>query len=325
MTDPTSVPHEADDPSGQTTVVGYPELAATTATTPSAPAKDADALRRQVRFLQVLVVACLVLLAFLSIGLATAFRSSSTQLDALTDKVSALGSVPAALPAAVPATTTPPPAQPTAQASAAGVPQLGPAAALADQSLVPAGADPTGAILIGNPKASTVIETYIDYQCPYCQRWEATFGQALAAKALAPDSDLLIKQYNLAFLGETAPTLVPAGASARAAAAAACVLDTDGVQVFSGFSQALFAKADPTEPPGQFTAKVLTDLADKAGASPAAVDCITAEKHVPFVAATTQSGFSRGVGGTPTVIINGRTLVNPFQDSELAQLAAPTS
>jgi protein-disulfide isomerase len=320
MTDPTQGPHEADDPTGETTVVGYPDfVAAQPAGGKAAP--ESDGLRRQVRFLQVLVVACLVLLAFMSIGLAVAFTSGTSQIEALTDKVTSLGSA-----AAAPAEPQPTPAssqQPTAAAS--GVVQLGAAAALADQSLVPSGADPTGAILIGNPNASNVVETYIDYQCPFCQRWEATFGRPLAEKALAPGSDLLIKQYNLAFLGETDPTLVPAGASARAASAAACVLDADGVEAFTSFSQSVFAKADPTEPPGQFTAEVLTALAKAAGASTTAVDCIAAEKNVPFVAATTQSGFTRGVGGTPTVIVNGRTLDNPFQDAELTQLVAPAS
>jgi protein-disulfide isomerase len=38
------------------------------------------------------------------------------------------------------------------------------------------------------------------------------------------------------------------------------------------------------------------------------------------VAATTQAGFGRGVGGTPTVIVNGQTLGNPFTDPAIGQL-----
>ena len=77
-----------------------------------------------------------------------------------------------------------------------------------------------------------VVEVYVDYQCPFCQRWEESIGTPLAAKALQPGSDLLVKQYNLAFLGEASPTLTPAGASARAASAAACVINHDGVETF---------------------------------------------------------------------------------------------
>ena len=188
---------------------------------------------------------------------------------------------------------------------------------------MPAGVDSTGAVLIGDPDAANVVEVYVDYQCPFCQRWEEGIGTPLAAKALQPGSDLLIKQYNLAFLGETSPTLTPAGASARAASAAACVVNHDGVETFVDFSQAVFAAADPAEPPTQFTAEALTELATGGGrvggvASPAS----RAEGNVPFVAATTKAGFGRGVGGTPTVIVNGQTLANPFTDPALEQLLA---
>jgi len=161
----------------------------------------------------------------------------------------------------------------------------------------------------------------VDYQCPFCQKWESDIGSNLVQKALQPGSGLLVKQYNLAFLGETSADLNPAGASARAASAAACVLHSDGVEPFAAFSNLLFATADPSEPPGQFPAEQLADLATRAGASQAAIACINDETYVPFVAATTQTGFSRGVGGTPTVLLNGRTLDNPFTDAELLALA----
>ena len=288
-------------------------------------------LRGQLRTVRYLLFACLVLLVVLMFGLAMALAGGRQQIDELRADVAAFGQQAdaAALAAATVTGTTPQAtAQPTPQATAApapqatGVPQLAAAAALTGVT-VPAGADATGALLIGDPDASNVVEVYIDYQCPFCQRWEQTIGTALADRAMQPGSDLLVKQYNLAFLGETSTALTPAGASARAASAAACVIDRDGVDVFVPFSRSLFATADPSEPPGQFTAKVLVDLATKAGASKDALACITAEENVPFVAASTQAGFTRGVGGTPTVIVNGQTLANPFQDATLSQLAAP--
>ena len=197
---------------------------------------------------------------------------------------------------------------------------MGPAAEL-NGVATPAGSDATGAILIGNPDAADVVEVYIDYQCPFCQRWEATIGRSLVDKAMQPGSDLLIKQYNLAFLGEKSPDLVPAGASARAASAAACVLDNDGIDTFVPFSRSLFETANPKEPPGQFTAEVLVDLARKAGASDASIACINGEENVPFVSATTKAGFQRGVGGTPTVVVNGTTIGNAFTDPLVLGLA----
>ena len=303
----TDQPSPAPEP---TTVVGYPGTPAAQATPYANP--GIASLRGSVRSVRYLVVVCLVLLLVVVVGLGAMLATSRAQLDDLSAQVSALSAQVEA--AATPTTES------AATGQSAEVKQLGAAPALAGGTTLPTGVDETGAVLIGDPKASNVVEVYIDYQCPYCQKWEETIGTPLAEKALQPGSDLLIKQYNLAFLGETSATLEPAGASARAASAAACVLENDGTETFVTFSQSVFATADPSEPPGQFEASVLTDLASKAGASDAAIACIEKETHVPFVAATTKAGFGRGVGGTPTVVVNGTTVGNPFTDASLTGL-----
>lgn len=288
-----------------TVVVGYPGYAAPVAV-PS-PAGRLERLSRQVRLLQVLVVGCVALLVLLALGLGAALAGGKSQLDALSEQISALSVQPAAGESAKQAT---------------GVAQLGSAPILTGLDSLPGGADEAGAILIGNPDASNVVEVYVDYQCPYCQRWESTTGATLIDTALKPGSDLLVKQYNLAFLGEQNAQLTPAGASARAASAAACVIDADGQQAFADFSSAVFAAADPSEPPGQFTAAQLSELAQRSGASAGVADCIEQERFVPFVSAATQAGFGRGVGGTPTVVVNGRTIANPFEDPALSLIVS---
>jgi protein-disulfide isomerase len=189
----------------------------------------------------------------------------------------------------------------------------------------PNGTDEGGAVLVGDSDATTVVETFVDYQCPFCQRWEAMFGTALMDRALQPGSGLLVKQHNLAFLKETSATLTPAGASARAANAAACVVDHDGAAKFAKFSRSLFEVADPAEPPGQFTAEILVELATRAGVSAQTLTCIEEEQFVPFVAATTQAGFARGVTGTPTVVVNGATVNNAFSDPAVTGLVQAAS
>jgi protein-disulfide isomerase len=255
-----------------------------------------------------------------AVGLGIGLASSRAQLSDLSAQVAALSEQASAASAAAAGAGAS--SDGGAAQQPAAVEQLGAAPALPEGTAIPAGADGAGAILIGDPEAANVVEVYVDYQCPFCQKWEAEIGAALAAKALQPGSGLLIKQYNLAFLGETDPSLSPAGASARAASAAACVLDADGAETFVAFNQAVFAAADPAEPPTQFSAEALTELATGAGASDAAVACIEAEGQVPFVAASTQAGFGRGVGGTPTVIVNGQTVGNPFTDPALLALGS---
>ena len=317
MTDqPTGVP---DDPQpAPTTVVGYPSTAAGMSIPPSATGGQANpgmaSLRSAVSMVRVLVIASLALLLVLSAGVVIGIASLRSQVDALQAQVADLAEAP---PAAAPAAASS--GGGAAPAEQAGPAQLGPASALPGDVLLPAGVDATGAVLIGDPEAANVVEVYVDYQCPYCQRWEQEVGTALASRALTPDSGVLVKQYNLAFLGEESPTLEPPGASARAASAAACVLEGEGPEAFVAFNTALFGSPDPAS---QFVVEALAVLAQDVGASPATVTCITENRHVPYVATSTQTGFGRGVGGTPTVLVNGRTVANPFEDAELKALAA---
>lgn len=320
---PPTVPTQP--PAATTTVVGYP----TTVSGGPGAAGQANpgmaSLRSAVSTVRVLVIASLALLLLLSAGVVLGIASLRSQVDALQAQVVELAEAAPAAAAAAAAAAAPaaPAAQPEAAAEEpAGAAQLGMAAELPDGVVLPAGVDPTGAILIGDPAAPNVVEVYIDYQCPFCQRWESEVGTALVARALAPDSGVLVKQYNLAFLGEESPTLDPPGASARAASAAACVLEGEGAQTFVAFNTAVFASADPAEPPSQFATDVLAALAKDAGASDATLACIMENRHVPYVATSTQTGFGRGVNGTPTVLVNGRTVDNPFEDAELKALAA---
>lgn len=298
-----------------TTVVGYPGASPSV----SQANPGMASLRSAVTTVRALTIASLALLVIVAGGLVVGVASLRAQVDALGQQVTDLTAAAAQAAAApAPAAAEPDPAQ----AAEPQTPQLGAAGDLPDGVSVPTGFDTTGAVLIGDPAATDVVEVYVDYQCPFCQRWEQEVGAALVERALQPGSGLLVKQYNLAFLQETSPDLQPAGASARAASAAACVLEENGVEVFTTFNTAVFAAADPSEPPTQFMADALSALARDAGASDAAIACIEAEEHVPFVATSTQSGFGRGVGGTPTVLVNGRTLDNPFTDGDLLTLAA---
>ncbi len=43
-------------------------------------------------------------------------------------------------------------------------------------------------------------------------------------------------------------------------------------------------------------------------------------RFIPFVAATTQAAFARGVTGTPTVLVNGKPLKDSFGDPQLRSL-----
>jgi len=302
------------------TVVGYPEQAPVS-TAQSVP--GLAAVRIGVSTARAIAIAALVLVIVVIAAAVVGFAVLRGQISTLSAQVTALQNEQSQIldrldeaPAAV--QDEPTVGQEPAQSSVA---QLPAAPEIPSGIPIPEGLDSTGAVLVGDVNASNVVEVYLDYQCPFCQRWESEIGSVLTERALEPGSDLLVKHYVLAFLGETSPTLDPPGPSARAASAALCVMEGEGPEAFTAFSEAVYASADPNEPSTQFATEVMSGLAQSIGVSDATIECIEQERHVTFVALGTQSGFGRGVQGTPTVVLNGRTLENSFADAELLALA----
>ena len=290
------------------TIVGYPDLPPVS-TGSSVP--GLAGVTMAVSSLRALVIATVVLVLLVAAVVVVGLLTLRSQVADLSRQVSDLSAQQAALVAG------------SADAGGEGTSQTSqlPAAPELPEGLpVPAGVDSSGAALIGDAGASNVVEVYVDYQCPFCQRWEQQIGEVLARKAQAPGSDLLIKQYNLAFLGETSPTLDPPGSSARAASAALCVLEGEGPEAFAEFNAEVFRVADPDQSSVQFATGDMAQIATEIGATQATLACIEEMRHVPFVAVVTQAGFGRGVQGTPTVILNGRVLEDSFSDPELMGL-----
>lgn len=283
-------------------------------------------LRRQVSRARTLGVVTLVLVVLLGVWSVVGIASLTSQVSSLEDKIDALSSRLSAPSAAANGATAPqaqsaPSATSAPEAPAApGEPDRDGSAVPPGRVDVPAGVDKAGAIVVGDPEAAKVVEVYVDYQCPYCQRWETQIGTALMERALQPGSGLAVRQYNMAFLGEANRSLTPPAASARAANAAACVLNADGVQAFVDFNAAIFALPGGQDPASRFDTASLLSLAGGAGASDEALACIETGTFIPFVSATTQGAFARGVTGTPTVLVNGKPLQDSFGDPQLLAL-----
>ena len=271
-------------------------------------------LRRQVGTLRVVAIVSLVLVVLLGVWAVVGIVSLSSQVSSLDAKVDSLSvRLAAERGADSESTTSGTQSAPSPAPSATEAPVTG-------DFVTPAGAGKAGAVVVGDPDAAKVVEVYVDYQCPYCPRWETEIGAALMERALQPGSGLVVKQYNMAFLGEANRSLDPPGASARAASAAACVLDGVGVDAFVAFNTAVFAAPGGTEPSTRFDAASLVSLAGGLGADDETLTCIEEGRFIPFVAATTQAAFARGVTGTPTVLVNGKPLQDSFGDPQLRAL-----
>lgn len=302
-----SEPAQAVDPSahrpGQ---VGYGVSTAVLAAT-------AESARRT-------AVIAIALVVVVTVVLGGALILTRQELQQAQERIAALSAGATQPGATQPGATQPGATQPgSSQAAPAPESGVGPAEDL--RIAVPSGADATGALLLGDETPADTIEVFVDFQCPFCQRWDQQFGAALIDRALEENSDLLVKVVPMAFLDEAdVRNLSTPGASARAANAVACLAHTESDSVTSGFITGLFAAADPREPAGQFPSEQLQQIAREAGAGSPASDCIAKGRFLPYIAKVTTAAFGRGVTGTPTVVLNGATLANPFTDQGLRRL-----
>jgi len=272
-------------------------------------------LRRQLGIVRALAVVGLVLVVVVAVWSVVGIVTLASQVSSLEAKVDALTAAlddergaarESAGDAGASVTGSLPSPNPTSEAAPA-----------TGNLVTPSGAGRSGALVIGDPEAAKVVEVYVDYQCPYCQRWETEIGADLMARALQPGSGLAIRQYNMAFLGETNRSLDPPGASARAANAAACIYDHGGDESFVDFNTAIFSS--PAEA-ARLETPALAALAGSLGASAQAIACIEEGRFMDFVAATTQAAFARGVTATPTVLVNGKVLRDSLNDPQLRSL-----
>ncbi|WP_380165021.1 DsbA family protein [Jannaschia sp. R86511] len=173
------------------------------------------------------------------------------------------------------------------------------------------GQDETGGVVVGE-EGPVLLTLYEDFLCPACRQLEETSGAYLAE--LEAGGDVTVEYRPIAILDR-----LSAGTeySTRSAAAAMCVAENDGDDTFRDYVAALFAAQPGEGGPGPDDA-ALAELAGSVGAGEQTADCITAGTFAGWVARSTQQAQELGVGGTPTVWLDGE----PTEARTPEQLAA---
>jgi protein-disulfide isomerase len=166
---------------------------------------------------------------------------------------------------------------------------------------------PPSAPSLGAEKATVTVVEYLDYQCPYCKRAQATVDELLKSykgKIRFVHRDFPIQGH---------PRSFPAAQAARCA----------GEQgKFWDYHRGMLTSGLPLEDGDLRT--LASGLGLKADAFSA---CVTSGRYDADIKASLQSGATLGVDSTPTFFINGRRLtgarpVAQFQeiiDEELAR------
>jgi protein-disulfide isomerase len=191
---------------------------------------------------------------------------------------------------------------------------------------VPAGGFASGAQLAygipyGSDPDATTLEVWEDFQCPACGSFEAVAGPNL--RQLADDGQIQLVTRVTTFLDRSLAT----DHSRRAAAAYGCAVDADQGEVYKS---TIFANQPEREGDG-WTDEQLISFAEQAGITgddlTAFDQCLTDRVYLPWTANSTEEFYNNGIGGTPTVLIDGEQVetadvVDPAKLQELLDQAA---
>jgi protein-disulfide isomerase len=172
---------------------------------------------------------------------------------------------------------------------------------------IPAGKTPTPTQTTAYAKTVNIV-SYVDYQCPICQSFEATNSTQIQQWVEAGYAT--IEFHPIAILDRESQGMKY---SSRAANAVACVANYQPAAYYA-VNTALFV-GQPKELSTGLTDKQLITIVQGAGATdPSIPDCVTSQKFASWVSDATNRALKgplpnstvSALQGTPTVIVNGK-------------------
>jgi protein-disulfide isomerase len=150
-----------------------------------------------------------------------------------------------------------------------------------------------------------VIDTYEDFLCPNCERFEQRYGSDMVTALNG--GKVTVKYHTIAILD---PSTKPAGYSTRASNAALCAA---AANIYPAYRQKLFDQ-QPAEGSAGLTDDQLVKFGTDLGANQDFATCVTSGKNSAAVGAETKKAAADpnlqtdGNFGTPTVAVNGKKI-----------------
>lgn len=161
---------------------------------------------------------------------------------------------------------------------------------------------------MGNPDAPVTIQAWEDFLCPACRQWTAEIEPQLIEDH--------IKTGNVRLEFHQFPLSSHAPGSNMAAMASLCAADQGE---FWTYHTRLFRAQDQGQ--AGFTIDALTRYADELGLdSRALLQCMSSQQYRDQVAASANQALTMGLNATPSVLINGTRMANPFDYNEMNAL-----
>lgn len=163
----------------------------------------------------------------------------------------------------------------------------------------PPGITAQNGFTVGQASAKAKVVVYLDYQCPVCKSFEENTGPTLDSLVQAGTAQ--VEYRPIAFLDRASTT----NYSTRADNAAACAADAGQ---FQPYLKTLYSN-QPEENSAGLPDSKLIDLGKSAGiTSPDFASCVNNHTYTGWTARATDAASKAGVNGTPTVLVNGKTL-----------------
>ena len=158
-------------------------------------------------------------------------------------------------------------------------------------------------VTAGRPTAPVAVDVYEDFLCPYCERFETRYGDALTTAL--NEGRVKVDYHALNILDARTD---PPGYSTLAANAALCAVPAG---IWPAFHARLFAE-QPAEGSAGLTAAQLSAIGTSLGAGPTFTQCVEANGNAAAITAATEAAAANpalqtdGQFGTPTIAVDGR-------------------
>ena len=162
--------------------------------------------------------------------------------------------------------------------------------------------------ILGNPDAPVTVQAWEDFLCPACRQWTATVEPRLIDEFVkSGDVKLEFRQF---------PLTGHQPGSGMAAMASLCAADQDA---FWQYHTRLFQAQDQGQ--AGFTIDALVQHAESRGLnSRDLLECMSSQRYRDEVNASFNEAVALGLNATPSVLVNGIRMENPFDYDELVRL-----
>lgn len=164
---------------------------------------------------------------------------------------------------------------------------------------------------LGDENAKVTMIEFIDFECPFCKRyWEQTHPKVV---------EEYVKKGLVKFVVRDFPLDFHRPAAVKEAIAAECAREQGGNEIYFKYHDEIFTRTPsngPGMPEGDYA-----QAAQKLGLDVSKFNsCLTSEKYKDEVLKDFEDGTKAGVGGTPTIFINGTPIVGaqPFESFKAA-------